>query len=501
MNKYDYGYEISQGSTIEWAYSKVRENSTVLELGPSNGNLIYHLTTEKGCIADFVEIDEEAGKEADRFSRNSCIGTIEGNLELDCWYQKIKGNKYDYIIILDVLEHIRNPKEVLEKLKDMLLESGVILLSIPNIAHNSVIMQLLRDKFEYTSVGLLDDTHVHFYTYNSIKQMLREVGLCTQCEEVIQIPVGQNEIEVSYGIYPKSIESFLKTRSGGTVYQYLLTIRNGTDSQNEELKCRVDSLYEVCVFSSDKSEPIFRESINPRYAVKLEVNVDNVMGELRIDPLNANCIIENLEITVIYGDGKVQNLLSEVDTGIAVENKMIFFDDDPQIYISIPEGVKKIKLYWNFVAFENEALNILFPIRDIIRQYEADAILAKNLLGEKDREIEKIVRNRDAQIKEIIENKDSQIEEICRNKESQVQEILHDKERCIKEIIIFKDQKYNELKVVNEQKLADMNILVQDMERKIKELSDELNQINDTIWGKVYNKIYKRCGRKINGER
>ena len=79
------------------------------------------------------------------------------------WYDCIEGKRYDYIVILDVLEHLRNPQGVLNKVRECLQINGKILLSVPNLAHNAVLLKLLNDDFPYTELGLLDNTHVHFF--------------------------------------------------------------------------------------------------------------------------------------------------------------------------------------------------------------------------------------------------------------------------------------------------------------------------------------------------
>ena len=62
MSKYDYGYELVPGTTTFWAFQKIQPESRILELGPAIGNLAKHLSEEKNCVVDIIEIDEESGK-------------------------------------------------------------------------------------------------------------------------------------------------------------------------------------------------------------------------------------------------------------------------------------------------------------------------------------------------------------------------------------------------------------------------------------------------------
>ena len=174
MSKYDFGYEIDKNRTNEWAFENVIEKTHVLELGASNGALARHLKEDKQCKVDIVEIDAEMGRKASKYANISVVG-MAGNLDDRVWYEYIKDEKYDYIIILDVLEHLRFPEITLSTAKKCLKEDGKILLSVPNLAHNAVLVQLLNDNFPYTELGLLDNTHIHFFTYKTLHEMLKNL--------------------------------------------------------------------------------------------------------------------------------------------------------------------------------------------------------------------------------------------------------------------------------------------------------------------------------------
>ena len=84
---------------------------------------------------------------------------------------------FDAMVFGDVLEHLRDPFELLRRLKPLLKSDGVIVCSIPNVKHWSVLFPLLvHDRWEYQDAGLLDRTHVHFFTLEEISIMLAELG-------------------------------------------------------------------------------------------------------------------------------------------------------------------------------------------------------------------------------------------------------------------------------------------------------------------------------------
>ena len=103
------------------------------------------------------------------------LDIIQGNIEI---MQLPYDKKYFYYIIFgDVLEHLYAPDEVLRKMKAYLREGGQFLCGIPNLMHKSVIIPLLRGQFRYEEAGLLDRTHIRFFTLSSIVDMLHRCGL------------------------------------------------------------------------------------------------------------------------------------------------------------------------------------------------------------------------------------------------------------------------------------------------------------------------------------
>lgn len=468
MNKYDYGYELTDASTNNWAYNHISSNTTVLELGPSNGNLIFHLSTQKNCIADIVELDEESGSQAACFARNSCLGIEEGNLEKSFWNQKLQGNLYDYIVILDVLEHIRNPKEVLSQCTSLLKEDGKILLSIPNIAHNSVIINLLQNKLEYTSVGLLDDTHVHFYTYQSVLKMLQDVGLNVVKSEVKQVAVNNNEIDAAYGVLPREIDAYMKTRDLGTAYQFLLTISKSTtlSDATPELMYQRDTLYTVVAF--DKAGTVMAEKkVNPLEEIRLEIPVSAGIDRLRIDPLDSNCIISAVAIIGRKKDNEDIALSIAEMTGSQFEDNYVFYDDDPQIYIDIPVNLDAVIFTCHVDVFDNTALASLAPSRDIFRQSVTDYMQVKCLYEKANNERLKL-----------------------QNKNQQLQE---EKKLTNKTLAMANDTIIDLQNEINYQKntIVELQEQIEIANSTISELQEKLQTISNTIWGKIYHKLNK----------
>ena len=99
----------------------------------------------------------------------------QGNL--DCFGHDVLDNDYDVIVFGDILEHIMDPWGALQNYSIHLGESGIIVASIPNAAHPSILYDLSRGLFRYQSAGLLDITHLRFFTLPTIGQMFVKARL------------------------------------------------------------------------------------------------------------------------------------------------------------------------------------------------------------------------------------------------------------------------------------------------------------------------------------
>lgn len=177
----------------------------ILEVGSSAGYMTKEITN-KDCKVDIVEVDKVAAQKASKYARNCFIASIEDQTI----HLKIK-NKYDYIICADVLEHLIDPEKVLLFLKTKLKNRGQLLISIPNIAFWDMRLGLLKGRFDYQSSGLLDKTHLRFYTYDNFLQLLRK-----QDFKIIQVYLAEGRIPLEHTLRKipllRSVAEFIKPK-------------------------------------------------------------------------------------------------------------------------------------------------------------------------------------------------------------------------------------------------------------------------------------------------
>jgi 2-polyprenyl-3-methyl-5-hydroxy-6-metoxy-1,4-benzoquinol methylase len=166
--KRDY-YAVIRHDLIELIDNKENGNLKILEIGAAYGETLFYLketaiATEVVGIDLFEDIENKDNyKKLDKF----IFGDIQ-KLELDEY-----NNYFDIILLPDVLEHLTEPKPVLEKIKNYLKPDGKIIVSMPNFRHFSAIYKVfIKGDFKYEPRGLFDYTHLRFYCKKNIKQLI-----------------------------------------------------------------------------------------------------------------------------------------------------------------------------------------------------------------------------------------------------------------------------------------------------------------------------------------
>ena len=146
----------------------------ILDVGCGTGAIAEILFTE-GKIVDGITISESEAELARKYCRSVMIYDLNKGLPVQT------KNKYDVIICSHVLEHIVYPLKLLEDIKDIMVpNNSILLIAIPNLLVYKNRLKMLFGKFNYESEGLMDYTHVKWYTFKSIKNLLLETGFTVE---------------------------------------------------------------------------------------------------------------------------------------------------------------------------------------------------------------------------------------------------------------------------------------------------------------------------------
>jgi len=155
----------------------VPAQSRILEIGCATGSLAEYLIKEKGCTVLGIEPSEEQAQIARSRGLTVKTGGIDNPMiqsELD---QEVSSHgPFDVLFMSQVIEHIAKPEEVLQLIKKWLTPEGVLIISTCNIAHWKYRLQLLGGKWQYEDYGILDRSHLRFFTIDSFRDMLIQCG-------------------------------------------------------------------------------------------------------------------------------------------------------------------------------------------------------------------------------------------------------------------------------------------------------------------------------------
>lgn len=145
--------------------------NVVMDLGCASGRLgrkLLELRKAQEVVG--VEIFESAASEAALHYEKVHVGDIE---DMDLDYQ----GHFDVVICGDILEHLKEPSKIIKKIHGWLKDEGQLLCCVPNIRYWRVWRDVvLRGDFEYASEGILDQTHLRFFTRRSFERMLETAG-------------------------------------------------------------------------------------------------------------------------------------------------------------------------------------------------------------------------------------------------------------------------------------------------------------------------------------
>lgn len=144
----------------------------ILDVGCGEGGLGKLLIDSGRWELSAIELNAEAAKKAEPYYNKVIVGDVQSIIFP---YPK---NYFDCIVCGDVLEHLYDPWITLEKLTDYLEVNGDIIISLPNIRHYKVLKKLvIGGRWEYKASGILDRSHIRFFTLIEMEIMLQNAGL------------------------------------------------------------------------------------------------------------------------------------------------------------------------------------------------------------------------------------------------------------------------------------------------------------------------------------
>lgn len=351
--KYDTEIDFDSRNVMTLLIDMIESHSKVLEFGPASGRLTKYLKETKACEVWIVEIDEAAARAAIPYAKDFVIGDI---LEYE-WVEKFSGQRFDYILFADVLEHLQRPEEVLGYAKDFLQEHGKICVSLPNIAYNGVLVSLYQNVFQYRRTGILDQTHLRFWTIQEAVSMFERCGYGVELVDAVNHPLEHSEFCLQYDTLPRVVADAVKSRAYGEVYQMVFLLGKSRKIKTVPKIPQNTGYYYVQTFAGrgedwgDYEEHSIPVDLSKKFF--LETQFSCQADRFRLDPLNTACIAE---VTVIDSSGA--KLRAKDANGMCIGDVFCFDHEDPQIVYDIPAGIESLKINIRFLIYQD---NEIYP--------------------------------------------------------------------------------------------------------------------------------------------
>lgn len=218
MSQYDTTLDLTVSNTSHaQIIDLIGGNKTVLDVGCATGYLAQALRA-RGCTVSGVEYDAEAAEMARPHLDLLVVGDLV-TLDVESAFGD---RRFDAIVLGDVLEHLADSDPVLARLTTLLAPGGSVVISVPNVAHGSLRLALLQGRWQYRELGLLDRTHLRFFTRSSLMALLADAGLCAvEIRTTVLDPLGC-EVEVDAESLPEGIVDWVRAQRDAMTYQFVV---------------------------------------------------------------------------------------------------------------------------------------------------------------------------------------------------------------------------------------------------------------------------------------
>jgi len=200
------------------ALGMVGHNKKVLELGCAGGHVTRALN-KQGCRVTGIEIDPESAMRAKAFADE----VITADLCDLSWADKLEPEEFDVVLAGDVLEHLSVPHRVLRACRALLKPSGTLVVSLPNIAHVDARLALLQGRFDYRPWGLLDDSHLRFYTKESAHLLVSDAGFVPVETARVIVPVFDSEVDLDRDAVSSEVLDKVLGDPEAETYQFVIS--------------------------------------------------------------------------------------------------------------------------------------------------------------------------------------------------------------------------------------------------------------------------------------
>jgi len=352
------------------------DSARVLEIGCSEGYFGAALRAD-GHEVWGIETNAIAADTAEAVLDRVYRDSIEAFLLAD----EFVDERFDAVVFGDVLEHLLDPRRVLSAVSDRLTERGVIIASVPNVAHERVRMMLLEGRWDYSATGIMDNTHLHFFTRDTVVELfsqaqlgIRRLSTITLDGDAVQIPVRPSTEALASSVISdreRDVFQFVAMLSKLGLDENAETINSGFKLHKQQNILCLPPAAESSLYSIRLGEP-------------LERYTQLFGGEVRIAPFGApgDDNIQWADTVVLQREVTDQQL--ELVAQLQGLGKRVVFDIDDYLidapeYLSVHEHCKAMRPNLETMLATVDAVSVSTqPLLDKLKAYNERLFLTPN---------------------------------------------------------------------------------------------------------------------------
>ncbi len=330
-----------------------KPNMKVLEVGCACGTTLLKIKhLNKTAEIYGIELCPEPAAIAKQFA----TVTAENIEHADLVYEE---GFFDYIIFADVLEHLYEPLTILQKIQKYLKPDGYVLASVPNVMHYSVVKDLLAGNWTYEDAGILDRTHIRFFTLKEIDKMFRTGGFSELTYNGVHHITNHDENPEQFIKNLKSL-NLVQDEEQLKVYQYLVKA-----GRTQKLATEIMIKEEIANDELDLQQLKFvlRRIEND---IDLKKNIYDLVAAIKQKQYDYEQILESIEINIFKKSKVIAHLMTAIYEEGNKADTLKFAESAYQKYLNDVAVVYIVASILYVLKEKEKALLILrkFPEKD-----------------------------------------------------------------------------------------------------------------------------------------
>lgn len=199
----------------------ITPGQTLLDLGMGTGGLGRFLSERQPLVADGVSLNPAEAELARQWYRKALVADLD-KVDLSALFGD---QQYDCIVCADVLEHLKEPQRILAQARALLAPGGRLITSIPNAGYCGLVAELMQGEFRYRPEGLLDATHLRFFTRSSLLRFFNENEWEVTSVAEVTRSLLESEFKVAFDSLPPAVARYLLAAPDALTYQFVSVLQ------------------------------------------------------------------------------------------------------------------------------------------------------------------------------------------------------------------------------------------------------------------------------------